>query len=435
MKNSFTTLNFRGIGVALALLSSGYAFGQGVVINSLSAGSMLSGPNMGQPSLDIRVSGASAPTSGVHPYTFNCQLSADDGSTNVSRTIQAFIAFQRGRDELIQIPFSTITPQRFSSRIKVTGNLSFGGSSSFTETNYIPLPIVLVPGIDFLRTKPDGGDGTWTDLEGYLRSLDKYHYHLRSDDDPDNPVPGALVRYPTLSTLIYNRNVDGFTAAASKLKTEIDLVKATTYADKVLVIAHSKGTLVCRQYFANYGSSSIRAALLVQGPHTGSVLSKFTMLGNYFPVGGNYENLYPTYPSVESVTAKNNISYTYSPKNIELDALNNNLSSMPTDIPIWLGVTRSYNTHFIHRVNSLTGPSGNKVHGDLVVPEFSQIGQTIDPATKMTVDVPAFENWNLNGPLINQNRHVAQSHITSMESAQFAEFVVQPFLIETLRSH
>jgi triacylglycerol lipase len=59
-----------------------------------------------------------------------------------------------------------------------------------------------------------------------------------------------------------------------QLARRIEEVRRATGADKVVLVAHSMGGLVCRSYLARYGSESVERLVTLASPHGGSELAR-----------------------------------------------------------------------------------------------------------------------------------------------------------------
>lgn len=383
--------------------------------------------SVGTPCLNIWVSGASTTPNGVHQYVFTYMIRSSDGRINTgSRTVSAFIAFQQGRDELVQIPFSILhAASRFTNNTRVSGFLSFASQVSQLELVDIPTPTILVPGIDPLVLLSNGGNGTFPVAEQQLRLRG---YRTSNQPEPFDPNAANLTASPTLATLSYLRNYDNFAVGANALHSLVLDLKSKTYFDKVVLVGHSKGTLVIRKYLQDRGPASTKGAFLIQGPHSGSIWAVFP--GNArFLFGGNYTNLYPTYPSSFTFGVPN-LNYSYSPQNSELDALNNEIGSMPPSIPIQLGVTSSILTPYLRHADA-SFPAPFFFGGDLIVPSFSQRGETINPSDGETRYLPAFYNYIQNAEMIR--RPIRANHMSSMSNVETFQGAVDGFLNDLAR--
>lgn len=411
------------LAIVLFAAINALATAQGLTLKGIAPGKMKSGPAMGKPCLDIWVSGVSAVPAGVYPYTYHSRITTSDNSLTSNKDISAFISFAPGRDELVQIQLTTLlNGVRFSNTLEGLGWIEFAGRSSQVENFWVPLPLILVPGIDPLDRYAAGGHGTFPIAEAWLRTQG---YRTTLDPDPFNPAGGALNTYPTLSTLTYARNLDSFAIAASKLQAEASAALTSTFASKVIFIAHSKGSLVVRKYFVDYGTSSCKGALLIQGPHTGSVWAKYPNLGTYWAIGGDYTNLYPTYKSMRATGRGSARQYIYSPQNTELDALNNDLRSMPQDIPVQVAASLGYRTAFVHGEGSyLPDLLLNTQPGDRVVTYRSQTGSIFDPNTRQSEYVPAFAQH------LPTTYTITSDHLSSMATQQTFSAAFAPFLAE-----
>lgn len=59
-----------------------------------------------------------------------------------------------------------------------------------------------------------------------------------------------------------------------QLAQRVEEVRRFTGADKVVLVAHSMGGLVCRSYLARYGSESVERLVTLASPHAGSELAR-----------------------------------------------------------------------------------------------------------------------------------------------------------------
>lgn len=94
-----------------SMLLTSLAAAQGLRISSTSIGTMASGPYLNQPSLNIVVSGQSSLANGVYPYSLSTRIVWNDApGSPLYYSVNAFISFAQGRDELVQIPLRLIYP-------------------------------------------------------------------------------------------------------------------------------------------------------------------------------------------------------------------------------------------------------------------------------------------------------------------------------------
>lgn len=261
-------------------------------------------------------------------------------------------------------------------------NNGIGGLDRYVN-DYIPIPIVCVPGIDPFHAETRGGDGTWPKLEKYLNdATSKWTYPYVTPTGSD-----TLNYYPTVYNVQYWRNFASFAQGAGALASTIYTALTNTYSAKVQVVAHSKGTLVTRQLLegATKGqyASEIREAILCVGPHVGSTFAEAPgALGFAIPSFAElrYENLFPLYPWYQ--TSPNGQWQRDLPLNQELITLNTrqHLAAGPK---YYLFYTREHAT--VTGFDIAWDSAGGRIMspvgtpGDGIVPEFSQRAFNAEP--------------------------------------------------------
>lgn len=167
---------------------------------------------------------------------------------------------------------------------------------------WIPLPVIFVPGIDavaglpfplepFVSANLDGGNKTfeafenafkdkfWTITKGDPNGYNYLYRDYKTKHIPDYYGTVHNPFYPTLHTLIIpgyptiDRNHITLKDGGWHLHDQIKTLLSKTYADKVNIIAHSKGCLITRAMFVFQKDSPklVNHLIMIQGPHLGSV--------------------------------------------------------------------------------------------------------------------------------------------------------------------
>lgn len=122
-------------------------------------------------------------------------------------------------------------------------------------------------------------------VHGWLgKAVDFGPYGLKLQEDGIAEYKGELSRYDNLSICpggwpnpiivsaeyYYDFNKDqGIPEYSSELNSIIRLVKRCTGSDQVIIIAHSMGGLVSRQYMVDYGNASVNKLITLASPHYG----------------------------------------------------------------------------------------------------------------------------------------------------------------------
>jgi hypothetical protein len=173
----------------------------------------------------------------------------------------------------------------------------------------IPLPVIFIGGIHPFGDGK-GGNGTFANLENYFNSQFEQTYGNQSEypsvgsrnycylvNVPGNP-PGfptqansgsaTVPYYPTTHTMSFagesvDRNTVGLYQGGAMLLEAVNTMLARTYANRVDLIAHSKGCLLARAMFAGnnrYGGNT-RRLIMIQGPHDGSIMAEIGAVGGW----------------------------------------------------------------------------------------------------------------------------------------------------------
>ncbi len=301
-------------------------------------------------------------------------------------------------------------------KLTITARLTPADRSSARTHSHdmvILLPVVLVPGIDFSDPGAYGGEGTWPELEVFLREQSEALVLSQGPSGEGYMLDGDVARgwtnYPTLYTLQYDRNNASLVEGADRLKVLIAEIKDKTYAAKVHIVAHSKGGLVSRWYVVdNPLPLSVNRLMLCTVPNVGSVWAVVggptglvDPAGLFPPFPYDYTNLYPLWPWVRDDEREPFIS----PPNLELAALNDR--RLPSGITYTIFYSGNWPTPVsFTRSPSVAGTEIGLAPGDFIVPAFSQLGEIVRlvaPSVPIRIGlIPAFvgvpiERVNISG--------------------------------------
>ena len=210
----------------------------------------------------------------------------------------------------------------------VSATLTRSGASSGTSTVVMPeikLPMVVVRGIN--PTNDVWEDTTFVNAmvsHGYVEQTGPGVYttlwYMHTD-----PYGNGLDYDPTYDLLSRNAQVlDNYISYV------VNTANPVTYADKVDIVAHSKGGLVSRQYLYSYqvGASRVRRLVMCASPHTGSAEA---WIDNFIGAAA-IKQLYPTYNWYRSSSTG---AWSQNTPNAALIDLNTN-SRMPQSVDYWL---------------------------------------------------------------------------------------------------
>ncbi len=104
----------------------------GLIVTQASQGTMGSGPDAGEGSLDFVISGKSTIPSGVTAYELSAKLE-EEGGLEYPYTVKAQMAFTPGTDEVIQIPLKLVNPKGVTANTKGTYELTVAGKTASGE--------------------------------------------------------------------------------------------------------------------------------------------------------------------------------------------------------------------------------------------------------------------------------------------------------------
>lgn len=265
-----------------------------------------------------------------------------------------------------------------NARFSITAEMSEGGQAcaSTPADAVVLLPTIVVPGIDPLAFIP--GTNPYR-----LDPLIKYF------QNNSNVIPtllgqayrwaGSQPPYPTLYELFYNRNTSTFSEGAAALASLVAQVRASTYADRVNIVGHSKGGLIARAYAAGNGTQ-ISRLLMCQTPNVGSLDASLFAL----PLYNDLEAIWNWYRK------DTNHPFMNPDSNTELQALNQQL--LPGGVTYYILYSQSFSS-----VLTATGIAGHislaYTNGDDTVPWFSALGRLVDPniPNDPGILIPAFD--------------------------------------------
>ena len=152
-----------------------------------------------------------------------------------------------------------------------------------SSSNY---PIVLVHGHSFnerlsaeLSMESFSDMARALDRDGYLDA--GYFYRSKYEDSPEGylgKINTSIVVEATYyldssategGSFIYDSKWDSIDVYSERLNDIINNVKYLTGKDKVIIVAHSMGSLVTRRYMQLYGEDSLDRVILIGGPNNG----------------------------------------------------------------------------------------------------------------------------------------------------------------------
>ena len=118
--------------------------------------------------------------------------------------------------------------------------------------------------------------GDWGKSGSAVSIKTTYYYGVYNEN-------GQLVSKPSKS--------ESIETYADRLKDMIELIKYRTNRDKVMIIAHSMGGLVSRQYIKKYGDSSVYKLIMIGTPNHGVYGNVKDFCSNFliFNIGANVE--------------------------------------------------------------------------------------------------------------------------------------------------
>jgi hypothetical protein len=257
------------------------------------------------------------------------------------------------------------------------------------------LPVVLIPGI----FNGNGGDPAFPVLEPYLTSTSASLLTQAGTLGQPYQLASSSTSYPTLYALSYDTTNDSFSQGSLKLSLLVNHIKTSTYADRVSLIAHSKGGLVGRQYIVESpGTLPVNQFIMCETPNAGAIIAFSTSQLN-----AALRDLDPTW----SWERNNEHQPFRGTPNPELDRLNGQF--LPRDLRLSIVYSTSVPTPVTRTgIAALMNFQYQYNAGDGIVPAFSMLGFDIDPnnptqplvpiaAFSLLPSIPAFEIDGVHG--------------------------------------
>jgi hypothetical protein len=282
---------------------------------------------------------------------------------------------------------------------RFTGNAHFSVTAGMSESvnactgssqaAIVLLPVVLIPGI----LNGNGGDAAFPVLEPFMINTSGALLTQSGTLGEPYKLTSSSTSYPTLYAVVYDTTNDSFDHGASRLSSLINQIKTLTYADRVNLIAHSKGGLVGRQYIVSSpGSLAVNQFIMCETPNAGAIIA----FGSS-QLDAALRNLAPVW----AWERENQSQQFRGTPNPELDNLNRQV--LPRDLRLSILYSTSVLTP-VSRTGVLALMTFNYEYlgGDGLVPAFSMLGFNIDPndpaqppvpivAFSLLPPIPAFE--------------------------------------------
>lgn len=150
-------------------------------------------------------------------------------------------------------------------------------------SEYDDYPILLVHGHALTSvTSPEAALHSFSKIqkrlenEGYVNVGELNDYPIKSWKEVDGPISVRasyyFVTYAELGQYqFYSKKYESIESYAIRLKEIVEEIKYKTGKDKVVIVAHSMGGLVTRQYLALFGEDSVDKAVLIGTPNNGVI--------------------------------------------------------------------------------------------------------------------------------------------------------------------
>ena len=244
------------------------------------------------------------------------------------------------------------------------------------EEAVIPLPVVVVHGLF---------GGRLPRFERSLVTQSRQRWGRQSSyQQVEGGSNGASGVYPTVFFFSWADVFDRLDLGAKKLSRFIETtVKPRTYADKVIIVSHSRGANLTR-YFLTYegGASQCAGAVLAAMPGTGAIprqpVVRPVALAQLPRLAVPALDLLPTWPWWR---ATNRFNFSATPDNRLLRQLNNQLR--PANVPL-----RILYGDGIPTANTRTGVTDTFAPGDGVVTRYSATGAEFVPNARRPAEAP-----------------------------------------------
>lgn len=189
------------------------------------------------------------------------------------------------------------------------------------------------------------------------------------------------------------------------------VIRSNTYADRIQLISHSKGGLVCRSYLA-MGQGQVKTVIrliMCQVPHLGTLYANPGLKLPFNLTNPGHLNMYPLWPWRRIKGGRDHYDISYPDQTRELRELSE------TPLPPTVQYTNVWSrSSDLTPVAAITEPGDLPVKsfgpldqlyglGDQVVPDFSQRGEMRDPVhrTFQPYTIRAFQGVDIGSLEIN----------------------------------
>jgi hypothetical protein len=307
------------------------------------------------------------------------------------KDLRAQYVYGRAYDDL-EFDLAELGVKRFSDTFSGSVSVELTSPLTTSQATYrsllIRIPIVLVPGI----FNGNGGLAKVQPAPDLLYDLDTAYFKLGNTLGNYYSIDP---RYPTVGAVEYVTSSETLKSAATKVALKVNAMLAATYSDRCIIVAHSKGSLVSRQYVQSIDKGKrVKLIAMLGGPHAGSAAAVMAhnnvaapaVLALLNQLGSNLINLFPTDPALWSGKAWTLTN----PINTELQALNA-LPWPKATFPIVAYTDSVATPALLDAKGEKIMANGGLVGGDRVVPYWSAMGMGFNPKTKSTYYLKCFD--------------------------------------------